>query len=190
MSTTGTTVIEWDGTFPECQKCIALCNYACCKFGDLGNWIFTLPGELEEAACQDLSRDHLIIEKFHGGERVTCNKPCHKGDFKPIDCAIYPFAPLNEELTLFLVGHPNKCPIPPDDLFWHLKKTCFILQNWETEHPGSIKALVEAAHGYKGYVVFPYRLILEASTVIPVTRQDIADLILPEILAGIPSSSK
>lgn len=192
MSETGNTVVEWDGTFRECQTRTGQCRYACCKFGALGNWIFALPGEVETADEQGLSKDHLQIEDYGEGSKIVCQRPCVSGEYKPIDCAIYPLSPANEAVTEFIVASNQKCPIPYEELLEHASKVRDVLLKWETEHPGSIASLVKAGKSYKGYQALPYRLDVYFTTIgvvqtlgyqfLPLSEKEIAAIQPNEVL--------
>ena len=113
MNVTGTTVRDFDGTFPECQARVHICDYACCKFGPMGNWIATYPGEVEKARNLGLGFDHLVVTEQQQQQQqqqhvaaegdalslpveasssntcsVTCIRPCVGGEFKSIDCLV------------------------------------------------------------------------------------------------------
>lgn len=160
----GTTVISGlfgNGTFNACRKRVHICGYACCKFGNLGNWIAAAPGELASAKVQRLSLDHLTIieERPDGSANIQCNRPCVEAEFKPIDCAIYPLFPANVECTRFIVADHRKCPIPNRELIGWAFNVQSILRHWENEHPGSIARIVNDGKGFKAYQPYPFELV-------------------------------
>ena len=178
MSTTGTTVRDFDGTFPECQARVHICDYACCKFGPMGNWIATYPGEVEKAKELGLGFGHLMlvpqttfvqskegddnpalkIEVISNTCSVTCRRPCVEGEFKSIDCAIYPLFPANDDASLFIVADHRKCPIPNSQLMGWAIKVRRLLEEIEAETPGIIANMAKNGQGFKGYQAFPYRV--------------------------------
>lgn len=160
MSDTGTTVRDFDGTFPECQARVHICDYACCKFGPMGNWIATYPGEVEEARNLGLGFDHLVVTPLdtNAACSVTCIRPCVGGEFKSIDCAIYPLFPANDDASLFIVADHRKCPIPNSQLMGWAIKVRRLLEEIEAETPGTIANMAKNGQGFKGYQAFPFRV--------------------------------
>ena len=158
---TGWTVIDNidHGVFDACQQRVDLCGYACCKFGKLGNWIKALPGEAEEARKRGLSFAHLDLQsEDETGAAFICNRPCKAGEFKSIDCAIYPLFIANETATQFVIADHRKCPIPSDRLIGHARHAQAIGFQWEANHPGTLKAMAAAAKAFIAYQPFPWEI--------------------------------
>lgn len=158
MTETSAGLSDFDGILSSCLKRQGLCGYACCQFGQLGNWIFALPGEVEAARQAKLSMEHLTITKFEDGHALHCNRPCTEGEFKPLDCAWYPLYPAAEDATLFIVADHRKCPIPNKQLIEHARLVGQKALAWDKAYPGSLKAMVASAKEFKAYAAFPYRI--------------------------------
>lgn len=181
---TGTTVIKnFRGVFDACQSRVGICGFACCQFGVLGNWIYALPGEIEEAKSKGLSFDHLTVEEMaDGGARVNCNRPCVEGEFKSIDCAIYPIFIANDDGTQFIVADHRKCPIPNNEILEHAKKAQALCLEWERSHPGTLKGMANASKGFKAYQPFPWALELDG-TVRKLSEDELKAITPNEVLA-------
>ena len=99
------------------------CGFTCCDFA-AGNYIALYPGELDEAANQTLSIEHLEIWPDEiGGHRARCNatdcSTCD-GGYKPLDCASYPYFPnvdSSGEIRADLKG--AKCPLTKGQTITH-----------------------------------------------------------------------
>ena len=158
---TGTTVypkesLLFNGVFTECMDRTSICDYACCQFSN--NWIALLPGELELAS--DLGREHLKINALPDGQghHVVCKRPCVNGEFMPMDCAIYPLFPANDDASLFIVANHKKCPIPNPMLFRWAKLVYEVLQEREAAMPGTIAQMARNGRSFTVYQPFPYHV--------------------------------
>lgn len=163
---TGTTVIKMhrEGQFDACLSRVSSCSYACCGFGTLGNFISPLVGEIELAKEQGLSFDHLtLLDQPDGTTRVQCNRPCVGGEYKSIDCAIYPAFIASECGTKFLVADNRKCPIPHNELLETLRLAQDISIQWELDHPGTLKSMARDAKDFRAYQPFPYAIELDGT---------------------------
>ena len=188
---TGTTVLpdeisSRNGAFEACQKRTDICGYACCQFGKLGNWIYALPGEIEEARQQGLSFGHLEVEEMpDGGAQVKCLRPCVAGEFKSIDCAVYGLFPANVERTRFIVADSRKCPIPSRELIDHARWAQRVLLDWDKLHPGTMEGAIAAGKKFKAYQPFPFEVPVDGSEVRGLTEEECNEIAPEETL---PSS--
>lgn len=181
---TGTTVIKMhrEGQFDACMSRVSTCGYACCGFGTLGNFISPFPGEIELAKEQGLSFDHLtLLDQPDGSTRVQCNRPCVGGEFKSIDCAIYPAWIASECGTKFLVADNRKCPIPHNELLETLRLAQDIAIQWELEHPGTLKSMAKDGRDFRAYQPFPYALEFDG-TIRPLSDAEILEITPVELL--------
>ena len=110
----------WDGKIPSCPH--MGCEFKCCSF-NVGNYIVTYPGELENAVADGQSVAHLrvIDDDDNGGKRAICEaSSCADcdGGYKPLDCASYPLFPDPDRLegrqAEWIRG--EKCPLPTEAL--------------------------------------------------------------------------
>lgn len=159
---TGTGVVDGeDGVFEACQSRVHQCGYACCQFGVIGNWISLLPNEREQAEKAGLKMDHLTsVSKGEGMDAVNCTRPCVTGEFKPLDCQIYPLWPSNLDATEFIVASHSKCPIPYEELIPLAVKVGKMIRDWDLHNPGTLQVCVDSAPGFVAYERFPYRVHL------------------------------
>jgi hypothetical protein len=184
MSDTGTTVVNMprEGQFDACMSRVSTCGYACCQFGKLGNWIYAFPGEVDLATEQGLSFAHLEMEPLEdGGHKVHCMRPCVGGEFKSIDCAIYPAWVANEAGTMFLVADNRKCPIPHNELLETLRNAQQVALDWEARKPGTLKGMAAAAKGFKAYQAFDHAIEFDG-TVRKLTDEEFASIQPNELL--------
>lgn len=181
---TGTTVMNMprEGQFDACQSRVGVCGYACCQFGKLGNWIYAFPGEVELAQEKGLSFAHLEVEPLDdGGHKVHCMRPCVEGEFKSIDCAIYPAWIASECGTKFLVADNRKCPIPHNELLETLRNAQQVAIDWERKHPGTLAGMAKAAKGFKAYQPFGYAIEWDG-TVRQLSDEEVAEITPDELL--------
>jgi len=154
---TGSTLFEdFDGTFTACHDRVKICGYACCDHSKLGNMIFAGPGEIEDAKRKNLSFEHLRISEQGNGHCVQCTRPCVEGEFKSIDCSIYPLYPASSDGVLWTVSDRRKCPIPIHELTSHALRCRRVVLQQEKEYPGMLSAMVEAGKELTGHYLFPY----------------------------------
>ena len=135
-----------------------ICGYACCRFYD--NFIGLLPGELNRAAAAGKNTDHLYSVN-NNPLHVKCSRTCGPDDYKPLDCALYPLAPVTYDLSLWIRGDSRKCPIPSEELIQHLISSYYELTSIEQESPGSIEALVNSAREFRGYKPFGFSSVIK-----------------------------
>ena len=129
----------------HCDKC----GYECCKTeGD--NFIVLFPWERVEAARVGLKLEHL--ETIDDNPALThCIRPClGDDDYKPGNCAIYPTYPISEDLSDWVRGSKNRCPISSTRLSKQIGIVKNALVKIEKAHPGSIKILVDSIKEYPG----------------------------------------
>lgn len=134
----------------------AACNYSCC-ITDENNFIVLFPWELDAAKQAGLSTEHLKPIKGNL-ENVHCARPCtNKNDYKPINCATYPLYPITEDLSVWVRGAKNRCPISDIVLSKQINIVANGLQKIEQAHPSSIKTMVDFIHSYPGALeIFEY----------------------------------
>lgn len=101
-----------EGIIEQCAKYTKMCDYKCCIFKD--NYILMYPGEREDAKFRDgKTIEHLEVldEDGYRGLKVVCTRRCGDGDYKPLDCASYPYFPVvkNGLITGLIKG--EKCPL-------------------------------------------------------------------------------
>ena len=180
---TGTGVVPGiqEGVFQGCQDRTQICGFACCDFKTLGNHIFALPGELEEAEAKGLTFGHVEITHLPEGSDVNCVRVCNTGEFKSIDCMIHPLWPANESATLFSISDRRKCPVPVKLVVKHAIQVGKLLRDWDSKHPGSLKAAVEVGRKLNGHQAFPYE-INEDGTTRDLTMGEMAKICPPNTL--------
>lgn len=173
-----------DGQFVACQDKQHLCGYACCGFG-LGNWIFAFPGELEKAQEQGLTTGHLDISVEGNGHKIVCQRPCVRGEWKPIDCAIYPLwiagHDKDNDIYYLITADNRKCPISQMKLFDKAREAVEVSVGWDQEHPGTLDGMVAAAKEYRAYVPFKYGYDRKNDTFFELTQAKL-DEITPNVV--------
>lgn len=131
------TRLEILGQIDSCTEGSKTCHYRCCDQAKPGDDDFgpessllIHPGELQELGT-DRSR-HILLQDgdFHGGRLGRCDREnfdqssCDPSrNFKPLDCASYPFVPTIKDGDVALMVDTERCPLSLDTLGKHAAKT-------------------------------------------------------------------
>jgi len=154
----------WDGIIEKCDD--MKCNYACCQFGKLGNFIALFPGELEKAKEEGLGVDHLdIVEPATETKmgKAHCLRPCENNELKPIDCAIYPLWPKTADFSRFIRGEQWKCPLENVDL----QLIALSVKELLTKAGVNPELVVPVASEMVAYADWPYHYDQDSNQFIP-----------------------
>ena len=116
-----------------------------------------------------------------GGSDVNCIQVCNTGYFKSIDCMIHPFCPANDTATLFSISDRRKCPVPVNLTVNHAIQVGKLLRDWESKHPGSLKAAVAVGRKLNGHQAFPYE-IAENGDIRDLSVVEMAEICPPNVL--------